>query len=109
MFASSLKKRRCVVPASGFYEWKAIEGSKVKQPFHIYPTDAGVFCIAGIWTSWQNEEGETIDTFAILTFAPNTLIRRIHDRMPVILDEQSMKAWVDPAWTRGVGRTPVAR
>lgn len=97
MFGSSLTKRRCVVPASGFYEWQATPGSKTKQPFHIYPADGGVFCMAGIWTSWQPEEGPAVDTFAILTCAPNTLMRRIHDRMPVILDPESMNLWLDPA------------
>lgn len=93
-YKSSFRKKRCLVAADGFYEWKP-EG-KVKQPFHIHQTNGEPFGIAGLWSSWRSPEGETVETFTILTTSPNEVLAPIHDRMPVILDPADYDLWLDP-------------
>lgn len=98
-FRAAMKKRRCIVPASGFYEWQKIEGSKVKQPWHIHSADAPIIGMAGLWERWRGptDSGDTsIDSFTILTTTPNALMKRLHDRMPVILSPDEYEAWLDP-------------
>jgi len=91
MFRTAIKSRRCIVPASGFYEWQAIAGSKTKQPWYITPAEGGpLFAFAGLWES-HDEVGET---FCILTTAPNELMRPIHDRMPVLLAREQWENWL---------------
>lgn len=90
----SFKKKRCLVAVDGFYEWKP-EG-KAKQPFLIHREDGRPFAFAGLWSSWKSPEGETIDTFAIVTTSPNGLLEPIHNRMPVILAPESFDLWLDP-------------
>lgn len=97
LFAPALKARRCVVPASGFYEWQAIPGQKAKRPFHIEPVREEAFALAGLWSRWAPGDDELIDTFTILTCAPNEAMRPIHNRMPVILRADALDAWLDPA------------
>lgn len=97
LFAPALKARRCVVPASGFYEWQAAPGQKAKRPFHIEPTGAGAFALAGLWSRWAPENAEPVDTFTILTCAPNAVMQPIHNRMPAILPLEALDAWLDPA------------
>jgi putative SOS response-associated peptidase YedK len=94
-FKSSFRKKRCLVPTSGFYEWKA-EG-KVKQPFFIHRKDGKPFAFAGLWSSWKDREsGETIETFNLITTSPNEVLQPIHDRMPVILAPEDFQVWLDP-------------
>lgn len=102
-FRAAFKSRRCIVPASGFYEWEAIEGSKIKQPWHITPTAAPLLAFAGLWESWNSSGGETIETCTILTTSANQFMAEIHDRMPVILDEDDFGIWLDPK-TKDPGR-----
>jgi putative SOS response-associated peptidase YedK len=92
----SFKKKRCLVAADGFYEWKK-EG-KAKQPYLIHRKDGKPFAFAGLWSTWKNPEqdGKTVETFTILTTAANDLLRPLHDRMPVILGPESFDLWVDP-------------
>lgn len=84
-FREPFKARRCIVPATGFYEWQKLD-AKTKQPFAIVPTDAAVFSLAGLWERWTDKvSGETVHSCTILTTTPNELCATIHDRMPVIL------------------------
>lgn len=89
MFKDAFAKRRCLVPASGFYEWKKI-GSE-KRPYYIHVTNQPVFCFAGIW---EPSRGGGAPTFAILTTKPNALVSEIHDRMPVIVDPANHATWL---------------
>jgi putative SOS response-associated peptidase YedK len=95
-FRSSFKKKRCLVAADGFYEWKK-EG-KAKQPYLIRRQDRKPFAFAGLWSSWRDPEqpGPPVETFTILTTAANDLLRPLHDRMPVILDAENFGLWLDP-------------
>lgn len=95
-FREAFERRRCVIPASGFYEWRKDGGHK--RPHYIRPAFDEVFALAGLWESWKPkdaENGEPIDTCIILTTNPNALMKPIHDRMPVILDFDSLDLWLD--------------
>src|SRR5438034_5135530 len=92
-FRAALRRRRCLVPADGFYEWQRQGGQK--QPFHMRRRDGQPFALAGLWERWEGPDG-CIDSCALLTTASNALMRPIHDRMPVILDPQSFDLWLDP-------------
>jgi putative SOS response-associated peptidase YedK len=94
-YSDSFKKRRCLIPADGFYEWKK-EG-KEKQPFNFGMVDDSIFAFAGIWDSWRAPEGQVIETCSILTTTPNALVQAVHDRMPVILGRDVYDDWLDPA------------
>jgi putative SOS response-associated peptidase YedK len=91
----SFRRKRCLIPTNGFYEWKK-EG-KAKQPYMIRRKDAKPFAFAGLWDRWQDPERGPLDTFTILTTDANELIRPLHDRMPVILDPRDFGLWLDPA------------
>ncbi|MBX3324090.1 MAG: SOS response-associated peptidase [Phycisphaeraceae bacterium] len=97
LFGEPLRRRRCIIPASGFYEWQAIEGQRAKRPFHIEPVGSDVFALAGLWSRWQPHDADAVETFTILTCAPNEVMKPIHDRMPVILPVELIDAWLDPA------------
>lgn len=94
-FRAAMRHRRCLVPASGFYEWRRV--GTTKQPFFIRPRDGGVVAFAGIWEGWMGADGSEIDTAAILTTGANRLMAGIHDRMPVILPEGDWDRWLDTA------------
>ncbi len=97
-YRSVIKKRRCLVPASGFYEWKK-EGrgkSATKQPYFIHLKDKAPMAFAGVWTTWKSPEDEVVATFSVLTCTPNALVQPIHGRMPVILEPELFEAWLDP-------------
>jgi putative SOS response-associated peptidase YedK len=94
-FRSAFKQRRCLIPASGFYEWQKV-GTDRKQPYFIRLRDGGVFSLAGLWESWHDPRGETLETCTILTTEANELMRPLHDRMPVILGTESERLWLDP-------------
>ena len=94
-FHTAFKGKRCIIPASGFYEWKA-EG-KEKQPFYIYPTDGALFAFAGLMEDWQGPNGEVMVSTCIITTEPNELMAGIHNRMPVILPKEAWGLWLDPA------------
>jgi putative SOS response-associated peptidase YedK len=94
-FRSAFKQRRCIIPASGFYEWK--REAKHKQPFYIHPRDEEeLFSFAGLWERWHDPEGEEIESCTILTTTANELMQPIHDRMPVILDSEGENEWLSP-------------
>ena len=94
MFRKSFRSRRCLVPATGFYEWQKIQGGK--QPYCIQMSDGKPFAFAGLWDEWTDPEGEVIRSMTILTCEPNTLLGEIHNRMPVILSPETYDAWLDP-------------
>jgi putative SOS response-associated peptidase YedK len=96
-FRDSLKSRRCLIPADGFYEWSRT--GKAKQPY-CFEVDGGeLFAFAGIWDRWQGPSGSTLETCSILTATANAVASAIHDRMPVILDPASYDLWLDPGMT----------
>jgi putative SOS response-associated peptidase YedK len=93
-FRRSLRQRRCLVPADGFYEWQALPGRK--QPFHFRMCDGRPFAIAGLWEQWQGPDGKAVASCALLTTQANELVRPVHDRMPVILPPAAWDLWLDP-------------
>jgi putative SOS response-associated peptidase YedK len=95
-FRGAFKRRRCIVPASGFYEWKKTEGSKSKQPFYITASDGGPLLLGGLWESWASPEGEWVLSYTIVTTGPNEVMATLHDRMPLILDGDDIDRWLDP-------------
>jgi putative SOS response-associated peptidase YedK len=96
LFRAALRKRRCLVPASGFYEWLALAGGKRKQPYCFRPGDERPWALAALWERWQGPDSP-VESCAILTTEANELVRPVHERMPVILPERHWSAWLDPA------------
>lgn len=94
-FRTAFARRRCVVPASGFIEWKT-EG-KLKSPHVIRAQGAGPLAMAGLWETWKSNDGEVVRSFTVITRSPNALVGRIHDRMPALLDRELVDAWLHPA------------
>lgn len=93
-FRDAFKKRRCIIPADGFYEWQKLDARR-KQPYAIVMKDRSVFGFAGLWESWQGwASGEVIRSCTIITTEPNALCAPIHNRMPVILDPKDYAAWL---------------
>lgn len=96
-FKDSFERRRCIVPADGFYEWeRREEGGKL--PHFIHRRDGGALALAGLWASWRNEEGERVTSCTIITTTPNELLEPIHDRMPVVLPDDAWSRWLDPGF-----------
>jgi putative SOS response-associated peptidase YedK len=91
-FKESSERRRCLIPADGFYEW--VRSSKTKQPSHFGMKDDSLFAFAGIWDRWTSSEGQMVESCAILTTAPNALLKDVHDRMPVIINPNHYHAWL---------------
>lgn len=91
------QRRRCIVPADGFYEWKALDDSKKpkKQPFAITLTDGGLMAFAGLWDAWKEPDGRWLESFAIITTEANELISTVHTRMPAILHARDWSEWLD--------------
>lgn len=95
-FRTAFKSRRCLIPASGYYEWQK-RGTGPKQPFYFHRPDDEPLAFAGLWECWRPLEGDTIVSAAIVTCAANAKFAPIHDRMPVILpDEKSREDWLSP-------------
>jgi putative SOS response-associated peptidase YedK len=94
-FRNAFRRRRCLVPADGFYEWR-LEGG-AKQPYHIGFADRRPFAFAGLWEHWMGKDGSEILSFSIVTTDANELLRPLHHRMPVILEPEGHARWLDPA------------
>lgn len=92
-FRAAFKRRRCLVPASGFYEWKSNPAGG-KTPMYIRMKDRKPFAFAGLWETWHSPDGSTLNTCTIITGNPNTLIEPIHNRMAVILKPEHYKTWL---------------
>lgn len=93
-FKNSFEKRRCIIPADSFFEWKRL-GKKTKIPYRFTLKDEELFAFAGIWEEFETVTGESHHTFLILTTSPNKLVTEVHDRMPVILNKEMEKKWLD--------------
>lgn len=92
-FREAFKRRRCLIPADGFYEWQRRDGKK--QPFYFRLRDERPFGFAGLWEKWRSPAGEVIESCAILTTEANELLRPVHHRMPVILHPEDYSLWLD--------------
>ncbi len=90
-FKTAYQQRRCLVPANGFYEWKA---NAIRQPYRFFMRDESIFAFAGIWEQWSSNNGELISTFSIVTTSANRLMESIHHRMPLILHRKDEKIWL---------------
>ena len=96
VFREPMKRKRCLVPATGFYEWQALD-KKSKQPWAIELADGNLFAFAGLWDRWKDKaKGQPMETYTIITTDPNELLEPIHNRMPVILSPQDYSRWLDP-------------
>lgn len=95
-FRNAFKRRRCLILADGFYEWKKIPDNKIKIPTYIRLKDGKPFAFAGLWENWHSPDGSQILSTTIITTQPNDLVKPIHNRMPVILPEDSYQAWLTP-------------
>lgn len=96
-FRNSYRRKRCLVLADGFYEWKQLEGGKAKQPVYIYMKSRQPFAFAGLWDLWHAPDGSEVRSCTIITTQPNELLQSIHNRMPVILPSQAQPVWLDPS------------
>jgi putative SOS response-associated peptidase YedK len=94
-FRAAIRERRCIVPATGFFEWKGAPGRK--QPYAITLPDRPLFGFAGLWETWKAADGAPVETFTIVTTDANQSVAEIHDRMPVILPVEAEDAWLSGA------------
>lgn len=95
-FKSAFKRKRCLIPATGFYEWKVVEGQKSKTPMYIQLKTGKPFAFAGLWDRWESKDGSSILSCTIITTSPNELVGQIHNRMPVILAPETYSLWLEP-------------
>ncbi|HEY8845984.1 MAG TPA: SOS response-associated peptidase [Candidatus Limnocylindrales bacterium] len=94
-FRDALRRKRCLVPVDGFYEWKR-EGTR-RQPFLIAQADGRPLALAGLWSGWRDPAADrVIRTFTIVTAGPNAQVAELHDRMPVVVPEEAWSTWLDP-------------
>jgi putative SOS response-associated peptidase YedK len=94
MFRSAFRQRRCLIAADGFYEWKA--QGRGKQPFYFQLSGGGPFGFAGVWETWKRDD-KSLETCALFTTSPNSIVAQVHDRMPVILEPENFAEWLDPS------------
>lgn len=108
-FRAAFKRRRCIVPMSGFYEWQKVEGSRTKQPYYIFPApnaptapsddvSGAMWLAAGLWEAWHDptlpKDAPALESFSVITTSANAAMAPIHDRMPIFLDPAQARAWV---------------
>jgi putative SOS response-associated peptidase YedK len=108
-YRDSFRRRRCLVPADGFYEWQQLDGRK--QPWLLRRRGGGTLAFAGLWSSWRDRaapaEAPQLESCTIVTCEPNELAARVHDRMPVILPREAWARWLDPAATEPGALAPL--
>jgi putative SOS response-associated peptidase YedK len=92
-FRNAFRHRRCIIPASGFYEWQKVGNRKI--PYYVFMKSHEPMPFAGIWEAWKSPEGQSVETCAILTAGANATVAKLHDRMPVILKAESFNTWLD--------------
>jgi putative SOS response-associated peptidase YedK len=99
-FRGAWRQHRCLLPADGFYEWRAPaaaapgSGRPRKQPYRIRRRDGAPFWLGGLWDRWLGADGSELETCCILTTAPNDLLRPIHERMPVVVPDDQVEPWL---------------
>lgn len=96
-FRNAYRRRRCLVLADGFYEWRKEPGQKRKTPMYIRLQSGRPFGFAGLWETWQPDGGEALRSCTIITTTPSELVAPIHNRMPVVLAPEAYELWLDPA------------
>ena len=96
-FRAAYRRRRCLVLADGFYEWRKEPGRRTKTPFYLQSKSGKPFAFAGLWETWRGLDGLAIPSCTIITTRPNALVEPIHNRMPVILPPAAYEQWLDPA------------
>jgi putative SOS response-associated peptidase YedK len=94
-FRAAMKRRRCLIPADGFYEWQA--AGERKRPFYVHAKSGAPLAFAGLWETWTGPNGEELETAAIVTTTANRTLKPIHDRMPVIVPPEAFNLWLDCA------------
>ena len=92
-YKNPVKKKRCLVPMDGYYEWK--KTSDGKQPYRIRPTDQNIFMVAGLWDEWKDKNGEVVRSYTVIVQDASESIAHIHDRMPALLMKDHQKNWLD--------------
>ncbi len=93
-FRDALERRRCLIPADGFYEWRKLPSGR--QPVYIRRKDGNLFAFAGLWEKWLGKDGQPLFTASIVTVRPNRIVSQVHDRMPAMLDQEQEAQWLDP-------------
>ncbi len=97
-FKMAFQRRRCLVPADGFYEW--IKAGRARLPVRFTLANGATFAFAGLWDRWQPSQGPELESFTIITTQANELVRPVHERMPVILSPKHYTLWLDPGVTQ---------
>ena len=97
MFRKAFARRRCLIPAAAFYEWRRIDGQRAKQPYAVARADGMPLALAGIWESWRAPSGEIQRSFAIITTDANAPMALVHDRMPVVIEAADWPVWLGEA------------
>ncbi len=110
-FREAFRRRRCLVPATGFYEWKRMNGRK--QPYFIHRKDGRPLTMAGLWEAWRDPTGEILESFTVITTQANAIVAPLHERMPAILPPEAYALWLDehaadPASLQELLRAPAA-
>jgi putative SOS response-associated peptidase YedK len=96
-FKNAFQKRRCLIPADGFYEWlRGAPGKSASTPYYFHLVEHKPFAFAGLWEFWKSAEGQELRTCTIITTSANELVARVHERMPVILTGESLNTWLSP-------------
>jgi putative SOS response-associated peptidase YedK len=107
-FRAAFKRRRCLIPASGFYEWQVQDDGK-KAPMYIHLNDRDLFAFAGLWEVWNTPEGDELRTCTILTTEANAFMKSIHERMPVIVEREHYADWLAPGDAPAQALKPLLR
>jgi putative SOS response-associated peptidase YedK len=95
-FRAAFQKRRCLIPADGFYEWRLESDGRTKTPMRVRLKSKEPFTFAGLWETWKDPQEKEIRTFTIITTEPNEILQPIHNRMPVMMKAEDEEAWLDP-------------
>jgi putative SOS response-associated peptidase YedK len=94
-FRTAYRRRRCLIPADGFYEWRK-ESDGTKTPIYLRMKNGKLFGFAGLWETWRDASGADVRSCTIITTRPNELVAKVHDRMPVIVPPEKYRQWLDP-------------